>query len=127
MSVARSTNSRRRGRREVLFAISGLALQLAGVAAAAPERKIRGRVLQVTVTLCQLRPRGCAGYLVLETDREGRREQVIVQVPLGVPIRHEDDYVFLATLPGSVVSVVHVIVKGAIVARSIEVADVAGP
>lgn len=90
------------------------------------ERRVEGKVLRATVTLCQLKPRGCAGYFVLDADRQGRREQVTVQVRLGVPIRRGDDYVLLATLPGSVVSVVHVAEKGAIVARSIEVMEIAG-
>lgn len=91
------------------------------------ERRIEGNVLHVTVTLCQLRPRGCAGYFVLEANRQGRREQVMVQVRLGVPIRRGEDYVLLGALSGSAVSVVHVVEKGAIVARWIEVADIASP
>jgi hypothetical protein len=98
-----------------------LSAALADVAQAGAEQRIQGTVLQTRVTLCQFKPRGCAGFMVMELAREGRREQVTVQVRLGVPIRHEEDYVLLATLRGSVVSVVHVIEKGAIVAKSIEV------
>ncbi len=104
-----------------------LSAALADVAQAGAEQSIQGTVLQTRVTLCQSRPRGCAGSMVLEVAREGRREQVTVRVRLGVPIRHEDDYVLLATLRGSTVSVVHVVEKGAIVARSIEVTKKAAP
>ncbi len=99
----------------------------ASAAASGEERRIEGRVLRATVTLCQLRPRGCAGYFDLEVKRPGGRDVVLVHVRLGVPIRHGDDYVLLGTLPGSVVSVVHVVERGAIVARWIEVRDIAGP
>jgi len=92
-----------------------------GAARAGAEQKLEGLVLRTNVTLCQLKPRGCAGYFVLETERGSRRERVTVQVRLGVPIRHEDDYVFLASLSGNLVSVTYVSEKGAIVARSIVV------
>ena len=111
--------------------VSFLTTALAALPAAAQpsnaERRLEGRVLRTTVTLCQLKPKGCAGYFVLEAERGGKREQITVQVRLGVPIRHGEDYVLLATLPGSVISVVHVVEKGAIVARWIEVADIASP
>ncbi|OGA14332.1 MAG: hypothetical protein A3H32_04900 [Betaproteobacteria bacterium RIFCSPLOWO2_02_FULL_63_19] len=111
----------------ISFLVAALVALPAAAEPAGVERRIDGRVLRVTVTLCQMKPRGCAGYLVLELNRLGRRQQVMVQVRMGVPIRHEDDYVLLATLPGSAVSVVHVTEKGAIVARSIEVTDIASP
>jgi len=100
-----------------------LAFLSGGAAQAEVEKKVEGRVLQVRVTLCQYKPRGCAGYFVLDAMREGRREQLTVQVRLGVPIRNGEDYVLLATLPGRVVSVTHVVENGAIVARSIEVLE----
>lgn len=87
------------------------------------EQKFEGRVLHTKVTLCEHRARGCAGYMILETDLRGRRERVMVQVRLGVPIRHGDDYVYLASLGGKLVSVIHVTEKGAIVARAIQVLD----
>jgi hypothetical protein len=59
--------------------------------------------------------------MILETGQRGRREQVMVQVRLGVPIRHEDDYVYLPSLGGKLVSVTYVTEKDAIVAKSIEV------
>ena len=101
--------------------IAGLAAPLTGAAQAIAERRIAGKVLHLKVTLCESRPRGCAGHMVVEVDREGGHEQVMVQVRLGVPIRRGDDYVLLGTLPGRLVSVVHVTEKGAIVAKSIEV------
>ncbi|MEW6688490.1 MAG: hypothetical protein AB1452_05280 [Pseudomonadota bacterium] len=111
----------------MLFLLALLAALPGRADAAGEERRIDGRVLRVTVTLCQLKPKGCAGYFILETRKAARREQVTVQVRLGVPIRHGENYVLLGTLTGSVVSVVHVIEKGALVARSIKVADIAGP
>lgn len=114
-------------RAEIVALLMTCASPLAMAGAADAEHRIQGAVLETTVTLCQLKPRGCAGFMVVELAREGRREQVTVQVRLGVPIRHEDDYVLLGTLRGSIVSVVHVVEKGAIVARSIEVTKKAAP
>ena len=107
----------------VFLLIAGLAVPLAGAAQASAERSIEGKVLHAKVTLCEFRPRGCAGYMVVEIDRDGRREQVMVQVRPGVPIRRRDDYVLLPTLSGRLVSVVHAMEKGAIVAKSIEVLE----
>ena len=61
--------------------------------------------------------------MILDAAREGRREQLAVQVRLGVPIRRGDDYILLANLLGRTVSVTYVLEKGALVARSIEVLD----
>ena len=58
---------------------------------------------------------------MLEAKRGGRRERVAVEVRLGVPIRDGEKYVYLASLGESLVSVVHVTEKGALVAVSIEV------
>ena len=131
MSVPRSTSDGLRERREVLFRIAllvaALAFPPAGAAPASAERRIDGSVVRTKVTLCEFRPRGCAGYLVLEVERGGKREQLTVQVRLGVPIRRGEEYVLLASLPGSVVSVVCVAENGAIVARSIEVTESADP
>jgi hypothetical protein len=109
----------------VLALLAALAAPLSGAADA--ERKFEGLVLRTHVTLCQLKPRGCAGYMDVETERAGRRERWTVQVRLGVPIRYGDDYVYLATLDRNVVSVTHVSENGAIVARSIEVLKRATP
>ena len=98
-----------------------IAILFDGAARAEVEEKIEGRVLHVKVTLCQFKPRGCAGYMILDAGHGGRREQLTVQVRLGVPIRRGEDYVLLGNLPGRAVSVTHVVEKGAIVARSIEV------
>ena len=98
-----------------------LVAAIAGAAQAGAEQRLEGMVLRTKVTLCEFRPRGCAGFMVLEIEREGRRERLTVQVRLGVPIRRGDDYILLATLPGRFVSVIHVAEKGAIVAKSIEV------
>jgi len=105
------------------FLVLALALAFSGAASADSEKKLEGRVLQVKVTLCQYKPRGCAGYFVLDAMREGKREQLTVQVRLGVPIRNGEDYVLLATLPGRLVSVTHVVEKNAVVAQSIEVLE----
>jgi hypothetical protein len=59
--------------------------------------------------------------MVVALAGKGRREQVTVQVRLGVPIRRKDEYVLLPTLRGSMVAIVHIVEEGSIVARSIEV------
>ena len=89
----------------------------------ADEQKFEGRVLRTRVTLCEHRARGCAGYMILDAEQRGGHEQVLVQVRLGVPIRHGDDYVYLASLGGKRVSVKYVTDKGGVVAREIEVLD----
>ena len=84
-------------------------------------------MLRTHVTLCQLKPRGCAGYMVVATKRAGRREQWTVQVRLGVPIRRGEDYVYLATLDGKTISVTYVGESSGMVARSIEVLNPVAP
>ncbi len=100
-----------------------IAAPYASAASASQERKIEALVLRTHVTLCQFRPRGCAGYMEVETERSGRRLRWTVQVPLGVPIRRSEDYIYLASLGGSTVSVTYVSQRDAIVARSIEVIE----
>ena len=104
----------------VSLLIAILVALLTAPAPARAEERIEGRVLRTTITLCEVKPRGCAGIIVLETNRQGKHEQVTVQVRLGVPIRHEDEFLYLSALDGSVVSVTYVTEKGAIIARSIE-------
>lgn len=110
-----------------VLVIAGLAAPIAAGAQASAERKIQATVLSTRVTVCQLKPRGCAGYMIVETDRTGGRERVMVQVRLGVPIRDDETYVALATLAGRTVSVVYVNEKGGFIARSIEVLGKAAP
>ena len=105
----------------LIVVLASLALPMAVAAQAIAEQKIEGAVLRTRVTLCQLRPRGCAGYMILDAARRGGRERVLVQVRLGVPITRDKRDVALAVLAGSKVSVVYVAEKGGIVARSIEV------
>lgn len=105
----------------LIVVLASLALPMAVAAQAISEQKIEGAVLQTRVTLCQLRPRGCAGYMILDAARQGGRERVLVQVRLGVPITRDERDVALAVLAGSKVSVVYVAEKGGIVARSIKV------
>lgn len=107
----------------MLALIATLATPLSGVAATDVERKFEGLVLRTHVTLCQFKPRGCAGYMDVEAKRAGRSERWTVQVRLGVPIRRGEDYVLLASLGGSAIAVTYVRERGAIVARSIEVID----
>ncbi|TAN50450.1 MAG: hypothetical protein EPN19_14095 [Betaproteobacteria bacterium] len=106
-----------------LALVASLATPLAAAAATDVERKFEGLVLRTQVTLCQFKPRGCAGYMDVETRRAGRSERWTVQVRLGVPIRRGEDYVFLASLGGSAISVTYVRERDAIVARAIEVID----
>lgn len=107
----------------MLALIATLATPLSSAAATDVERKFEALVLRTHVTLCQFKPRGCAGYMDVETKRAGRRERWTIQVRLGVPIRQGEDYVFLASLGGSAISVTYVRERDAIVARSIEVID----
>lgn len=101
--------------------IWSLAVPLAPGAQPGVEQRLQGAVLSTRVTLCELKPRGCAGYMIVQTDPTGGRERVTVQVRLGVPIREGETYVALATLDGRAVSVVYVNEKGRLIARSIEV------
>ena len=101
--------------------IAFLAAQLVFVAPALAQEKIEGKVLQTKLTACELKPGGCAGSMVIEVDRQGKLEQVTVQVRLGVLIRHGNEYLYLPALRGSVVSVAHVTEKGEFVAKSIDV------
>lgn len=94
-----------------------------GGAQAREERRVEGRVLETKLTICQLKPLGCAGTMILETERAGKRERLRVRVRLGVPIRRGDDYVSLGVLGGSRVKVVYVTEKNSIVARSIVVLE----
>ncbi len=109
------------------FLVASLVAPIGADAQAIAEQKIQGTVLRTRVTLCELKPRGCAGYMILEAERPGGRERTLVQVRLGVPIRQEERYVALALLAGHKVSVVYVKEKGGIVARSIEVLGKAAP
>ena len=107
--------------------VASLAVPIAAGAQAIAERKIQGKVLSTKVTMCQLKPRGCVGYMIVETDRTSGRERVMVRVRLGVPIREDESYVALAVLAGRTVSVVAVNEKGGFIARSIEVLGKAAP
>lgn len=110
-----------RGIAGIFVLIACLAAPLGRAALASTESRFEGVVLRTHVTICQFKPRGCAGYMEVATERGGRRAQWTVQVRLGVPIRRGDDYVYLASLGGKRVSIVHVNEDGAIIARSIEV------
>ena len=101
--------------------IAFLAGQLVFAAPAIAQEKIEGKVLQTKLTACEFKPGSCAGSMVIEADRQGKPEQVTVQVRLGVPIKHGGEYLYLPALRGSVVSVAHVNEKGEFVAKSIDV------
>jgi hypothetical protein len=107
----------------VLLLMIALAAPGDGSAQGREERRVEGRVLETKLTICQLKPRGCAGTMILESERAGRREQLTVRVQLGVPIRRGEDYISLGVLGGSRVKVVYVTEKDSIVARSIEVLE----
>jgi hypothetical protein len=87
------------------------------------ERRVEGRVLEVKIAICQMRPRGCAGSLILDAGRGARPQRLTVRVQLGVPIRYGDKYVMLGGLVGTTVKVVYVNEKDSIVARWIEVLE----
>jgi hypothetical protein len=108
--------------RALLLTIA-LAASGEGSAQAREERRVEGRVLETKLQICQLKPRGCAGTMILETERAGTRERLSVRVQLGVPIRRGEDYVSLGVLGGSRVKVVYITEKGSIVAQWIEVLE----
>ncbi len=89
---------------------------------AAAQEKIEGTVVSTKMTLCEFKPGGCEGDLVLERKGSGgKAESTTIRVPKGTLIKKGNDYAYLPTLRGSVVAVTYVTEKGTPVAKSIEV------
>lgn len=97
-----------------------LAWALGSVPALAQE-VIEGTVTGTKLTRCSFKPGGCEGSLVLEARSEGEMVQVTIKVPLGTPIKKGAEHVYLPTLNGKEVRIVHGMEKGEKVAKSIEV------
>ena len=85
------------------------------------QEKSEGTVVRTELTLCDFKPGGCEGSLVLETKSAGKLEQMTIKVPKGTLIKKSNDFVLLPALRGSVVSVSYVKDKGDNLAKSIEV------
>lgn len=104
-------------RRSVLTAaLAGALCTLPGAAIA--QQRIEGKVVSTKLTVCQFKPGGCEGSMVLETAAPG---QVTIKVPLGTTIRKGNETVYLPALRGRTVSVTHVTEKGEKIARAIDV------
>lgn len=99
---------------------AALALLLGAVAAFAQD-VIEGTVTGTKLTRCSFKPGGCEGSLVLETRGGGKLEQITIKVPLGTPIKKGTEDVYLPTLNGKEVRIVHGLEKGEKVAKSIEI------
>ncbi len=106
-------------RRFLIAALAATFSTLTGTALA--QEKIEGKVISTKLTVCQFKPGGCAGSLLMETAAPGKREQVTIQVPLGTMIRKGEEVVYLPALRGRIVAVTHVTEKGERIARAIDV------
>jgi len=104
-------------RRMLLMAALGGAVSAFPWTVQAQER-IEGKVLSTKLTVCQFKPGGCEGTMVLETAKP---EQITIKVPLGTMIQKGSETVYLPALRGRTVSVTHVTEKGERIARAIDV------
>jgi len=105
----------------VLTAISmaGVMVSVAGMA----EEKIEGKVSRTKLTACHPRASGggCEGNLTLETNVDGKAQQMPIKVVADTIIRKGKDYLFLPATQGSTVAVTYAVEKGEKVAKSIDV------
>lgn len=85
------------------------------------QDRVEGTVTSTRVTLCEFKPGGCEGDLVLERKGAGQPEQMKIKVPKGTLIKKGEEVVYLPSLRGNVVAVAYVREKGEAVAKSIEV------
>ena len=85
------------------------------------QEKIEGKVLSTKLTICQFKPGGCAGSLVMETAAPRKPEQVTIRIPLGTMIKQGNDVVYLPALRGREVIVEVAADKGERVAKTISV------
>lgn len=93
-------------------------------AAADAEERIEGIVRDTVVTHCDATRRGgCAGTLTLERHAGGRRNSLIIKVPLGTPISRGEERVLLHALQGHAVIVTQISEGSGRVARAIQVAE----
>lgn len=97
-----------------------LAFMATSLGAFAAE-KLEGRVVTTTLTQCDFKPRTCEGSVDLQTKRNGKPEQVTIQVRKGTTIRKGNSAVLLPALNGSLVAIAYVMENGQKLARSIEV------
>ncbi len=85
------------------------------------QQQTEGKVVSTKLTLCNFKPGGCEGNLVLEPLSGGKSNPMTIKVPLGTPIKKGNEVVYLPTLRGSVVKIDYVDVQGEHVAKSVEV------
>lgn len=104
-----------------LAMVVGLALH---ASAGFGQDVIEGTVAGTKLTRCTFKPGGCEGTLILETQGEGKIARITINVPLGTPIKKGDEDVYLPTLNGKAVSIVHITERGEKIAKSIEVRTV---
>ncbi|WP_455153154.1 hypothetical protein [Cupriavidus basilensis] len=69
------------------------------------QERVEGTVVSTKLTLCDFKPGGCEGSLVLETKAAGKPGQMAIQVPRGTRIKKGSDFVYLPTLRGNYVAV----------------------
>lgn len=86
-------------------ALFGAALFLATVAHASAQDHVSGRVVAVTLTQCDFKPRTCEGTLSVEVQEAGKTKLVTVNVGRGTSITKSGQDVLLPTLRGQRVDV----------------------
>ena len=103
------------------FSITGLALLLHAPAGLSQE-KIEGRVTGTKLTHCDMNVKigGCAGTLKIERKAGDKTEELTINVPLGTPIKHGTETVYLPALRGRTVVVTQVTENNERVAKAIE-------
>jgi len=86
-------------------ALFAAALFLANVAHASAQDDVIGRVVAVTLTQCDFKPRTCEGTLSINVGAAGKTKLVIVNVGRGTSITKSGQDVLLPTLRGQIVDV----------------------
>jgi len=106
----------------VVVAALGIAVGISPLASIAQE-KIQGKVVRTKLTACQPRANGggCAGTLMLETNVDGKAQQMPIKVDMDTIIRKGKDFIFLPATQGSAVAVTYKVEKGEKAATSIDV------
>jgi hypothetical protein len=85
------------------------------------QEKIEGLVTSTKMTMCKFEPGGCAGNLTLDAQQDGKVVPVLVQVPLGTPIKNGNENTYLPALRKNKVSISLKEENGEKVAKSINV------
>lgn len=106
---------------QTAFSATGLVLLLHAPAGYSQDR-IEGKVTGTKLTHCDMNVKvgGCAGTLKMERRTGDKTEELVINVPLGTPIRRGTETVYLPALRGKTVVVTQVIEKNERVAKAIE-------